>query len=168
MSSLKFQDTSTSTTLISALQWQLAIIKAFPENLCRNGKDREIVDYFFTGQDLRWSQMMKLSIRVRAVQKTCTKTYGRKGIRSGGHHLLIFSHFFRSNKKKNCLILSHFDSVKAPENISVLPQLLSEEYYRLCLSLYIHNVQTFTICHCFMVDGILYTLPQQKRSAAGN
>lgn len=53
MSSLKFQGTSISTTLISALQWQLAISKAFPEKLCRNGKDREIVDYLFTGQDLR-------------------------------------------------------------------------------------------------------------------
>lgn len=49
-----------------------------------------------------------------------------------------------------------------------MSQLLSEEHYRLCLSIYIHNMQTFTICHCAVVDGTLYFLPQQKRSAAGN
>lgn len=118
-----------------------------------------------TSGDLRWWSFL---FTATAVQKTCTKTYGRKGVRSGGHHLLIFSHFFRSNKKKSSLILSHFDSVKAPENISIMSQLLSEEHYRLCFPLYIHNMQTFTICHFSVVDGILYSLPRQKRTAAEN
>lgn len=155
MSNVKCQGTSISATLISALQWQLAMSKAFPKKLQKREGNRNGRLFVHRPGDLRWWSFL---FTARAVQKKCTKTYGKKGVISSGHHLLTFSHFFKSNKKKNSLILSHFDSVKAPENISVMSQLLSEEHYRLCFSIYIHNMQTFTICHCSMVDGILYSL----------
>lgn len=107
-------------------------------------------------------------LQLQLYRKHVPKLMSGKGLDLAGTTCLIFSHFFRSNKKKSSLILSHFGSVKASENISIMSQLLSEEHYRLCLSLYIHNTQTFTICHCSMVDGILYSLPRQKRSAAEN
>lgn len=98
---------------------------AFPEKLCRKVKETEMVNYLFTCQDLRWWSFL---LAARADQKTCTKSYGRKGVRSGGHLLLLCSDFFRGNKKKNSLILSHFDSLKPPGNISAMLRLLSDEH----------------------------------------
>lgn len=100
-------------------------------------------------------------LTARAVQKTCTKTYGKKGVRSGGHHLLIFSNFFRSNRKKNSLI---FDSGKAPENISIMSQLLSEEHYRLCLYIFtIWRLLEYATVLWWMAFYILYLCKKEMQ-----
>lgn len=96
ISNLRIQDTSISTPLTSVMQWWLAVSKAFPEKLCQNAKEIEMVNYLFTCQNLSlWSSLFAAV----ANQNSCAKSYGRRGVRSGGHLLVLCSHFFRSRKK---------------------------------------------------------------------
>lgn len=78
MSNLKCQGTSISATLISALQWQLAMSKAFPKKLCRKGKETEMADYLFTGQVISGGEAFCLQLEL--YRKNAPKLMVRKGL----------------------------------------------------------------------------------------